>query len=74
MGSIHDSSCVSSIIPYCGWMLDSARNSIETASSKSASLVEAGFTNVSVFEFFLYKMTSMEAMENKLNCSFALSK
>ena len=33
-------------------MLGSARNSTETASSRSASLVEANFANTSAFEFF----------------------
>ena len=55
-------------------MLGSARNSIETASSRSASLVNASFANASTFEFLLHGMTSMEAAENKLCCSFALSK
>ena len=74
MASIRDSSCVSSIIPCCEWMLVSARNSIETASSRSVSLVEASFTNLLAFEFLLRGMTSMKATKNKLSYSFAVSK
>ena len=54
-------------------MLGSARNSKETAFSMFASLVEASFVNASKFEFLLYGMTSMEATENELSYSFALS-
>ena len=46
----------------------------ETASSRSASLVKASFANVSAFKFLLHGMTSMEAAENKLSYSFALSR
>ena len=74
MGSIHDGSSVSSIIPCCKWMLGSARYLLETASSRSASFVEASFANALVFEFLLHGMTSMEAAENELSCSFAFSK
>ena len=74
MGSIHDSSYVSSITSYCGWILGSARNSTETASARSVSLVKASFANALAFTFMLHGMTSMEAVENKLNCSFALSR
>ena len=73
MGSIHDGSCVSSITPCREWMLNSTRNSTETASSRSASLVEASFANASAFESLLHGMSSMEVAENKLSSSFALS-
>ena len=58
----------------CGWMLGSSRNSTEIASSRSVSLVKASFANASVFEFQLRGMTLMEAAENELGCSFALSR
>ena len=74
MGSIHDGFCVSSIIPYCGWMLGLVRNSREIASSRFALLVEASFTNASAYEFLLHGMTSMETAENKLSFSFAWCK
>ena len=74
MRSIHDGSCVSSITPYCGEMLGSTRNSIETTSSRSTSLVEARFANASTFKFLLHGMTSMEVAENELSCLSALSR
>ena len=74
MGSIHNGSCVSSITPYCGWMLDLVRNSTETLSNRSVSIVEASFANTSVFEFLLHGIISTKAAENKFSCSFALSK
>ena len=55
-------------------MLGSAKYSTKTASNRSASLVEANFANVLMFEFLLCRMTSMEAMENELSYSFAFFK
>ena len=55
-------------------MLGSIKNSIEIASSRFASLIEASFANASAFKFLLREMTSMEAAENELSCSFAISK
>ena len=74
MGSIHDGSRISSIISGCDFILGLARNSMDTASSSSESLVEASFTNVSVFTFLDHRITSIEVIGMVSISLFAFSK
>ena len=62
MGSIHDGSRISSIISGYGFILGSARNSTDTASNTSESLIEASFANALVFAFLDCGITSIKAM------------
>ena len=71
MGSIHDDSHISSIISGCGFILGSARNSTDIASSES--LVEASFANALAFTFLDHMITSIEAMRKVSISLFAFS-
>ena len=74
MGSIHDGSRISSIISGCDSILGLARNSTDTASSSSESLVETNFANASVFTFLDHGITSIEVMGKVSISPFAFSK
>ena len=74
MGSIHNGSRASSIIFYCSMILGSARNSINTTSSSSTSLVEVGFSNASTFALLDHRITSIEVMGNVSINPLAFSK
>ena len=74
MGYIHNGSCISSIISDCGFILGSAKNSMDIASSSSESLVEANFANASAFAFLDHEMTSIEAIRKVSISPFAFSK
>ena len=74
MGSIHDGSCISSIISGCGFILGSARNSTNTASNNLESFVEVNFVNASVFTFLDHRLTLIEAMGKVSISPFAFSK
>ena len=74
MGSIHNVSHISSIISDYGFILGSARNSMDIASSSSESLVEANFANASAFVFLDHGITSIEAMGKVSINPFTFSK
>ena len=74
MGSIHDGSRISSIISSCGFILGLGRDSTNTASNSSESLVEASFATTLAFTFLDHGITSIEAIGKVFISPFAFSK